>query len=113
MFPVLSFINHEHITNNSEFVWFVLGLHSCESAAIKSIFLLQKKKTYSGRAVAALPFEPIPAVRRITHRDVPGDHPRETGLAFIYMLCSMTLRVFIGRVSGHDLPPVVARRLSK
>jgi len=70
-------------------------------------------RTYSGRAVAALPFEPIPAVRRITHRDVPGDHPRETGLAFIYMLCSMTLRVFIGRVSGHDLPPVVARRLSK
>jgi uncharacterized membrane protein (DUF106 family) len=70
-------------------------------------------KQYKNRVVALLPFEPFAAIRKLTHRDVPGENYRETGLAFIYMLCSMTLRVFISRISGHDLPPVATRRTLK
>ncbi|KAK4529787.1 hypothetical protein CCYA_CCYA02G0644 [Cyanidiococcus yangmingshanensis] len=70
-------------------------------------------KQYKNRVIALLPFEPLPPIRKITHRDVPGENYRETGLAFIYMLCSMTLRVFMNRISGHDLPPVATRRPPK
>ena len=55
---------------------------------------------YDGHAVARLPFEPFSAVRHISHRHVPGEDFHDCSVAFLYALCSMSLKPNLQKALG-------------
>mmetsp|Transcript_37229 Transcript_37229/g.148588 ORF Transcript_37229/g.148588 Transcript_37229/m.148588 type:complete len:189 (-) Transcript_37229:538-1104(-) len=59
---------------------------------------------YYGKAVATLPFEPIPYLRGMTHRGLEGENFRECSFAFIYAMCTMALKGTMQKALGHAAP---------
>ncbi|ELR24988.1 transmembrane and coiled-coil domains 1 family protein [Acanthamoeba castellanii str. Neff] len=55
--------------------------------------------SFGGLVVARLPFEPMPLVRSISHRGLLGVDYYECSAAFIYALCSMSLRTSVQKLS--------------
>merc|ERR1711879_513669 len=61
--------------------------------------------SFGGLVVARLPFEPMPLVRSISHRGLLGVDYYECSAAFIYALCSMSLRTSVQKLFGWAPPP--------
>jgi len=61
--------------------------------------------SFSGIVVARLPFEPFSLVRSISHRGLLGNDYFDCSAAFIYALCSMSLRTSIQKLFGWAPPP--------
>lgn len=55
---------------------------------------------YEGRVVAKLPFTPFPFIRGITHRGLPGTDWTDCSSAFIYALCSLSIRSNVTKFFG-------------
>ncbi|ELR14814.1 transmembrane and coiledcoil domains 1, putative [Acanthamoeba castellanii str. Neff] len=64
--------------------------------------------SFGGLVVARLPFEPMPLVRSISHRGLLGVDYYECSAAFIYALCSMSLRTSVQKVRTSS--PLLALR---
>lgn len=55
---------------------------------------------FAGVVVAELPFEPYSFLQSITHRTLPGENMRETGVFFIYAISSFCIRPIVQRIVG-------------
>jgi hypothetical protein len=49
-------------------------------------------RSFEGRVVAKLPFEPIPWIRGLSHRNLSGDDFTDCSFIFLYVLCTMSIR---------------------
>ena len=48
--------------------------------------------SFEGRVVAKLPFEPIPWIRGLSHRNLSGEDFTDCSFIFLYVLCTMSIR---------------------
>ena len=56
--------------------------------------------TYDGLVVGKLPFQPFPMLQNISHRNLPGTDITDCSFAFLYMLCSMSVRTHVQKFLG-------------
>ncbi|PNT74218.1 calcium load-activated calcium channel [Brachypodium distachyon] len=63
---------------------------------------------FEGRAVAKLPFAPVPLVQRMSHRGLPGTDPTDCAMVFLYFLCSMSIRTNLQKLLGFTPPRAAA-----
>ncbi|OEL22067.1 Transmembrane and coiled-coil domains protein 1 [Dichanthelium oligosanthes] len=63
---------------------------------------------FEGRAVAKLPFAPVPLVQRMSHRGLPGNDPTDCSMVFLYFLCSMSIRTNLQKLLGFAPPRAAA-----
>uniref|UniRef100_A0A0E0D5U4 Calcium load-activated calcium channel n=1 Tax=Oryza meridionalis TaxID=40149 RepID=A0A0E0D5U4_9ORYZ len=63
---------------------------------------------FEGRAVAKLPFAPVPLVQRMSHRGVPGNDPTDCSMVFLYFLCSISIRTNLQKLLGFAPPRAAA-----
>jgi len=61
-------------------------------------------RSFDGKVVARLPFEPFSLVRGLSHRNLPGDDYYECSMMFFYVLCSMGLRSNLQKLLGVAPP---------
>ncbi|XP_057841710.2 uncharacterized protein LOC131051282 [Cryptomeria japonica] len=59
---------------------------------------------FEGKAVAKLPFSPIPLVQRMSHRGLGGDDVTDCSMVFFYFLCSMSIRSNLQKFLGFAPP---------
>ncbi|KAJ6806583.1 calcium load-activated calcium channel-like [Iris pallida] len=59
---------------------------------------------FEGRAVAKLPFQPVSLVYKMSHRGVPGTDATDCSMAFLYFLCSMSIRTNLQKFLGFAPP---------
>lgn len=59
---------------------------------------------FEGKAVAKLPFSPIPFVQRMSHRGLHGDDPTDCAMVFLYFLCSISIRSNLQKLLGFAPP---------
>ncbi|CAF1116685.1 unnamed protein product [Adineta steineri] len=55
---------------------------------------------FEGRIVAKLPFEPIPWIRGLSHRNLSGDDFTDCSFIFLYVLCTMSIRQNVQKLFG-------------
>lgn len=48
---------------------------------------------FDGRVVAKLPFHPISWIQGLSHRNLPGDDYTDCSFIFLYILCTMSIRL--------------------
>ena len=63
---------------------------------------------FEGRAVAKLPFAPVPLVQRMSHRGIPGNDPTDCSMVFLYFLCSISIRTNLQKLLGFAPPRAAA-----
>ncbi|PKA47154.1 hypothetical protein AXF42_Ash017099 [Apostasia shenzhenica] len=59
---------------------------------------------FEGRAVAKLPFSPISFVLKMSHRGIRGNDPTDCSMAFLYFLCSISIRTNLQKFLGFAPP---------
>ncbi|KAK1262933.1 hypothetical protein QJS04_geneDACA017481 [Acorus gramineus] len=59
---------------------------------------------FEGKAVAKIPFAPASFVLKMSHRGLPGDDPTDCSMAFLYLLCSMSIRTNLQKFLGFSPP---------
>lgn len=59
---------------------------------------------FEGKVVAKLPFKPIGIVRKMSHRGLQGDDPTDCSMAFLYLLCSISIRTNLQKFLGFSPP---------
>lgn len=59
---------------------------------------------YDGVVVAKLPFEPFGPIKPMSRRGMAGDDITECGMTFIYVMCSICLRVNLQKALGFSPP---------
>ncbi|KAL6880125.1 hypothetical protein ACP4OV_011690 [Aristida adscensionis] len=63
---------------------------------------------FEGRAVATLPFAPVPLVQSMSHRGLPRTDPTDCSMVFLYFFCSMSIRTNLQKLLGFAPPRVAA-----
>ncbi|GMH40394.1 hypothetical protein BSKO_08298 [Bryopsis sp. KO-2023] len=64
------------------------------------VFFNLLTQLFDGIPVAKLPFEPPQFIRRVSHRNLQGDDFSDCSVAFIYMLCSTSIRNNLTKLLG-------------
>ncbi|PWA47170.1 hypothetical protein CTI12_AA500270 [Artemisia annua] len=59
---------------------------------------------YEGRVVAKLPFVPFKIVQKMSHRGLRGDDYTDCSMAFLYFLCSISIRTNLQKFLGFSPP---------
>eukprot|EP00455_Lapot_gusevi_P044230 TRINITY_DN5493_c0_g1_i1.p1 TRINITY_DN5493_c0_g1~~TRINITY_DN5493_c0_g1_i1.p1 ORF type:complete len:181 (-),score=75.89 TRINITY_DN5493_c0_g1_i1:63-605(-) len=59
---------------------------------------------YDGLVVGKLPFMPIPLIRGMTHRGLPGSDYTDCSMVFLYVLCSLCIRPNVQKYLGFAPP---------
>ncbi|XP_074320765.1 uncharacterized protein LOC141657429 [Silene latifolia] len=59
---------------------------------------------FDGKAVARIPFVPIKLVQKMSHRNLPGDDMTDCSMAFLYLLCSISIRTNLQKFLGFAPP---------
>ncbi|KAF5768680.1 putative integral membrane protein EMC3/TMCO1 [Helianthus annuus] len=59
---------------------------------------------FEGKAVAKLPFVPIRIVQKMSHRGLSGDDMTDCSMAFLYFLCSISIRTNLQKFLGFSPP---------
>ncbi|XP_050226349.1 uncharacterized protein LOC126676231 [Mercurialis annua] len=59
---------------------------------------------FEGKVVAKLPFSPIAIVRKMSHRGLQGDDATDCSMAFLYFLCSISIRTNLQKFLGFSPP---------
>ena len=59
--------------------------------------------------VAKLPFEPIPFLQGLTHRNLMGNDMRDCSFIFLYILCTMAIRENLQKLTGFAPSRAVGR----
>lgn len=59
---------------------------------------------FEGKAVAKIPFVPIRLVQKMSHRGLPGDDMTDCSMAFLYLLCSISIRTNLQKFLGFSPP---------
>ncbi|KAF3320510.1 hypothetical protein FCM35_KLT15206 [Carex littledalei] len=63
---------------------------------------------FEGKVVAKLPFEPIPFVRKMSHRGLHGTDWTDCSMVFLYFLCSISIRTNLQKYLGFAPPRAAA-----
>jgi hypothetical protein len=77
-------------------------------AAVLFVVFGMLNSLFDGRAVAKLPFAPVPLVQRMSHRGLPGNDPTDCAMVFLYFLCSMSIRTNLQKLLGFTPPRAAA-----
>ncbi|KAL8041625.1 hypothetical protein ABFX02_10G177000 [Erythranthe guttata] len=59
---------------------------------------------FEGKAVAKIPFVPIRLVQKMSHRGLTGDDMTDCSMAFLYLLCSISIRTNLQKFLGFSPP---------
>ncbi|XP_060177530.1 uncharacterized protein LOC132607536 [Lycium barbarum] len=59
---------------------------------------------FEGKVVAKLPFIPFKIVQKMSHRGLPGDDMTDCSMAFLYFLCSISIRTNLQKFLGFSPP---------
>nr|XP_043631322.1 calcium load-activated calcium channel-like [Erigeron canadensis] len=59
---------------------------------------------FEGKVVAKLPFVPIKLVQKMSHRGLAGDDMTDCSMAFLYFLCSISIRTNLQKFLGFAPP---------
>ncbi|KAL4578265.1 hypothetical protein LXL04_014385 [Taraxacum kok-saghyz] len=59
---------------------------------------------FEGKAVAKLPFVPARIVQKMSHRGLQGDDATDCSMAFLYFLCSISIRTNLQKFLGFAPP---------
>ncbi|OIT31258.1 PREDICTED: calcium load-activated calcium channel-like [Nicotiana attenuata] len=59
---------------------------------------------FEGKVVAKLPFVPFRIVQKMSHRGLPGNDMTDCSMAFLYLLCSMSIRTNLQKFLGFSPP---------
>ncbi|KAK4346063.1 hypothetical protein RND71_036239 [Anisodus tanguticus] len=59
---------------------------------------------FEGKVVAKLPFTPFKIVQKMSHRGLPGDDMTDCSMAFLYFLCSISIRTNLQKFLGFSPP---------
>ncbi|KAL2535147.1 Protein of unknown function DUF106 [Abeliophyllum distichum] len=59
---------------------------------------------FEGKAVAKIPFVPIKLVQKMSHRGLSGDDMTDCSMAFLYFLCSISIRTNLQKFLGFSPP---------
>ncbi|ONK75042.1 uncharacterized protein A4U43_C03F12720 [Asparagus officinalis] len=85
-----------------------LSLSKFKSGAVVAVVLFVVfgllNSMFEGRAVAKLPFSPVSLVLKMSHRGLPGGDPTDCSMAFLYFLCSISIRTNLQKFLGFSPP---------
>ncbi|KAG0557137.1 hypothetical protein M758_11G101200 [Ceratodon purpureus] len=85
-----------------------LSLSKFKSGAVVAVVLIVVfsllSSLFEGKAVAKLPFAPIPLVQKMSHRGLPGDDATDCAMVFLYFLCSVSIRSNLQKLLGFSPP---------
>ncbi|CAL0322776.1 unnamed protein product [Lupinus luteus] len=59
---------------------------------------------FEGKVVAKLPFTPFGLVMKMSHRGLQGTDPTDCSMAFLYFLCSISIRTNLQKFLGFAPP---------
>ncbi|KAL1314435.1 hypothetical protein HN51_041239 [Arachis hypogaea] len=59
---------------------------------------------FEGKVVAKLPFKPFGLVMKMSHRGLQGSDPTDCSMAFLYFLCSISIRTNLQKFLGFAPP---------
>ncbi|WJX77725.1 hypothetical protein P8452_61005 [Trifolium repens] len=59
---------------------------------------------FEGKVVAKLPFKPFGIVMKMSHRGLQGNDPTDCSMAFLYFLCSISIRTNLQKFLGFAPP---------
>ncbi|GKA54587.1 calcium load-activated calcium channel-like protein [Tanacetum coccineum] len=62
------------------------------------------KKNIQGKTVAKLPFVPLRIVQKMSHRGLQGEDYTDCSMAFLYFLCSISIRTNLQKFLGFSPP---------
>ncbi|PSS36288.1 Calcium load-activated calcium channel like [Actinidia chinensis var. chinensis] len=85
-----------------------LSLFKFKSGAVVALVLFVVfgllNSLFEGKAVAKLPFVPVRIVQKMSHRGLQGDDPTDCSMAFLYFLCSISIRTNLQKFLGFSPP---------
>jgi len=85
-----------------------LSLSKFKSGAVVALVLIVVfgllSSLFEGKAIAKLPFHPIPLVQKMSHRGLPGEDPTDCSMVFLYFLCSVSIRSNLQKFLGFSPP---------
>ncbi|KAI5560588.1 hypothetical protein Peur_033443 [Populus x canadensis] len=85
-----------------------LSLFKFKSGAVVALVLIVVfgllNSLFEGKAVAKLPFQPITLVMKMSHRGLPGTDSTDCSMAFLYFLCSISIRTNLQKFLGFSPP---------
>ncbi|XP_024359345.1 uncharacterized protein [Physcomitrium patens] len=85
-----------------------LSLSKFKSGAVVALVLFVVfgllSSLFEGKAVAKLPFSPIPLIQKMSHRGLPGDDATDCSMVFLYFLCSVSIRSNLQKFLGFSPP---------
>lgn len=83
-----------------------LSLFKFTSGAVVAIVLFVVfgllNSLYDGKSVAKLPFVPLRIVQKMSRRGLSGDDPTDCSMAFLYFLCSVSIRTNLQKFLGFS-----------
>ncbi|KAI4378480.1 hypothetical protein MLD38_015954 [Melastoma candidum] len=59
---------------------------------------------FEGKVVAKLPFHPLGLIYKMSHRGLQGDDATDCSMAFLYFLCSISIRTNLQKLLGFSPP---------
>ncbi|KAG2683282.1 hypothetical protein I3760_10G024800 [Carya illinoinensis] len=85
-----------------------LSLFKFKSGAVVALVLFVVfgllNSLFEGKVVAKLPFAPFRIVMKMSHRGLNGDDPTDCSMAFLYFLCSISIRTNLQKFLGFSPP---------
>lgn len=85
-----------------------LSLSKFKSGAVVAVVLFVVfgllSSMFEGRPVAKLPFSPVSLVLKMSHRGLSGGDPTDCSMAFLYFLCSISIRTNLQKLLGFAPP---------
>ncbi|XP_075475360.1 uncharacterized protein LOC142506096 [Primulina tabacum] len=85
-----------------------LSLFKFKSGAVVAMVLFMVfgllNSLFEGKAVAKIPFIPIKLVQKMSHRGLLGDDMTDCSMAFLYLLCSISIRTNLQKFLGFSPP---------
>ncbi|XP_010271298.1 PREDICTED: calcium load-activated calcium channel-like [Nelumbo nucifera] len=85
-----------------------LSLSKFKSGAVVALVLFVVfgllNSLFEGKPVAKLPFSPAGFVQKMSHRGLPGNDPTDCSMAFLYFLCSISIRTNLQKFLGFSPP---------
>ncbi|XP_077230369.1 uncharacterized protein LOC143863548 [Tasmannia lanceolata] len=85
-----------------------LSLSKFKSGAVVAVVLFVVfgllNSLFEGKPVAKLPFSPVGFVQKMSHRGLSGDDPTDCSMAFLYFLCSISIRTNLQKFLGFAPP---------
>ncbi|GAY32705.1 calcium load-activated calcium channel [Citrus sinensis] len=85
-----------------------LSLFKFKSGAVVALVLFVVfgllNSLFEGKVVAKLPFKPFGIVMKMSHRGLQGDDATDCSMAFLYFLCSISIRTNLQKFLGFSPP---------